>query len=216
MARSDVAILVPAFNEEKSIYSVIKKSLMHGEVIVINDGSTDKTGLIAKKAGAIVLDNKKSEGYDNALNKGFKFVSKKHYEFIVTIDADGQHNPTYIPKLIKKLKLGFDLIIGCRHQKARISEYIFSFYTKLFWNISDPLSGLKAYKLDIYKRLGYFDSYYSIGTELLLFSLKKGFKVYEENITVLPRIGKSKFGSSLKANYKILKALLVSFSKKYN
>ena len=216
MARSDIAIVIPAFNEEKTIYFVVEKSLKYGDVIVINDGSTDRTEYIAKKAGAIVLSNEVPQGYDEALNKGFEFVTKKHYHFVVTIDADGQHNPIYIPKLINKIKLGFDLVIGSRHKKARISEHIFSFYTKLLWNISDPLSGLKAYKLDIYEKLGYFDSYYSIGTEILLFSLKKGYRVCEENILVLPRIGESKFGYSFKANYKILRAFFVSFSKKYN
>lgn len=216
MARSDVAIIIPAFNEEKSIFFVIKKSLKYGDVIVINDGSNDNTKIISESAGAIVLNNKKPGGYDNALNKGFEFVANKNYHFAVTIDADGQHDPLCIPKLLNKIRLGFDLVIGKRQKKARISEHIFSFYTQNFWNISDPLSGLKAYKLEIYHELGYFDSYYSIGTEMLLFSLKSGFKVCEETIEVKPREGKSRFGNLIKANYKILKSFILSFSKKYN
>ena len=86
----------------------------------------------------------------------------------------------------------------------------------MFWNISDPLSGLKGYKSSVYERLGYFDSYNSIGTELLLFSLKRGFKVTESQINVRQRFGRSRFGTAFKSNLKILNSFLLSFFKSYN
>ena len=107
-------------------------------------------------------------------------------------------------------------MVGNRNKKARIAEYLFSFYTTLLWNISDPLSGFKAYKIKLCKKIGYFDSYDSIGTEILLFALKNGMKVIEHDIKTKQRKGKSRFGSFFKANFKIIRSLTLSFSKKYN
>ena len=100
MERSDLAIIIPAFNEEDTISKIVKESLKFGDVIVINDGSTDKTKLIANNSGAIVLDNAKVQGYDKTINRGFDYAFKKEYLYVVTLDADGQHDPKYIPYLI--------------------------------------------------------------------------------------------------------------------
>ena len=216
MERSSLAIIIPAFNEAKTISKMVKKCLKYGEVIVIDDGSKDKTGIKASDSGAIVLNHPFTNGYDKALNTGFIYALKRKYSFIVTIDADGQHDPSQIPYLIAKLESGSDLVVGKRVKKARIAEYFFSFYTKLFWNISDPLSGYKAYNRKVCKKIGYFDSYNSIGTEILLFSLKNGFKVSEYPIKIKSRSGESRFGSLLKANLKILRSLFLSFFQKYN
>ena len=216
MGRSDVAIIIPAFNEEKSIENIVTSCSKYGKVIVINDGSNDKTSYKASKAGSLVLNHSKKKGYDAALNTGFRYAFQKKYKFFITLDADGQHDPIYIPNFIKKLNSGFDIVVGNRDFKARFSENLFDIYTKTFWNISDPLSGLKAYKYDVYHKLGYFDSYKSIGTELLLFGLKKGYKVTNMNIKVKPRKDNSRFGSLIKSNLKIIKSLLLSFLKNYN
>lgn len=216
MDRSSLVIIIPAFNEDRTISEIVKRCLRYGEVVVIDDSSNDDTGLKAFESGAIVLNNSSQNGYDNALNAGFSYALKKKYSFIVTIDADGQHDTREIPFLIEKLQLGADLVIGKRNHKARIAEYLFSFYTQLFWKIYDPLSGYKAYTFELCKKIGYFDSYKSIGTEILLFSLKNGFKVLEHDIKIKSRSGKSRFGSLLKANYKIIRALFLSFFKTYN
>ena len=216
MDRSKVAILIPALNEENSIGRVVENCLNYGEVIVVNDGSIDKTKLIANKKGAIVLNHPFKMGYDKALNTCFDYAFKRKYLFFVTVDADGQHNPSDLETLINKLDKGFEVVVGNRETKARLSEYVFSLYTKIFWNISDPLSGMKGYKSSVYEKLGYFDSYNSIGTELLLFSLKKGYKVTEIQINVHPRFGKSRFGNAFRSNLRILKSFIFSFFKSYN
>ena len=188
MGKSEVAIIIPAFNEEKSIEDVVTSCSKYGKVIVVNDGSIDKTSLLATKAGALVLNHVKTKGYDDALNTGFNYAFKKNYKYFITIDADGQHDPACITSFIKKCNSGFDIVVGNRKTKARISEILFDFYTRIFWSISDPLSGLKVYKNNIYKRLGYFDSYQSIGTELVLFALKKGYKVANIEINIRKRV----------------------------
>ncbi len=216
MERYSLAIIIPAFNESDTITNIVKNCLKYGDVFVINDGSKDNTGLKASKCGAIVLNHNFSKGYDKAINTGFNYATQKNYQYILTIDADGQHDPKEIPHIVKKLELGADIVVGNRDKKGRIAEYFFSFYTKLFWNISDPLSGLKAYKIKLCKKIGYFDSYDSIGTEILLFALKNGMKVLEHDIKIKKRNGRSRFGSSLKANFKIIRSLTLSFLKKYS
>ena len=216
MERSSLAIIIPAFNEAKTISKIVKKCFKYGEVIVINDSSSDETAIKAKESGAIVLNNSSPNGYDKALNTGFNYALKKNYSFIITIDGDGQHDTRDIPFLITKLKSGFDMVIGNRNKKSRLGEYLFSFYTRIFWGINDPLSGYKAYTFQLCKKIGYFDSYNSIGTEILFFSLKNGFKVSEYDIKIKSRKGQSRFGSFLKADLKIIRALIISFFKTYN
>lgn len=216
MDRYSLAIIIPAFNESNTITNVVENCRKYGEVIVINDGSNDNTGLKAAKCGAIVLSHDFPKGYDKAINTGFNYAIRGNYQYLLTLDADGQHDPKEIPLIVKKLELGADLVVGNRNKKARIAEYLFSFYTSLLWNISDPLSGFKAYKIKLCKKIGYFDSYDSIGTEILLFALKNGMKVLEHDIKTKQRNGKSRFGSFLKANFKIIRSLTLSFSKKYN
>ena len=93
MDRSRVAIVIPAFNEEKTISKVVRAANKFGKSIVVNDGSKDNTGEIAKRSGAIVFMHKINLGYDAALNTGFKKAAKLKFDYIITLDADGQHDP---------------------------------------------------------------------------------------------------------------------------
>ena len=143
---------------------------------------------------------------------------KKKFDAAITIDADNQIKPKSISKIIYYINKGFDVVIGKRNSFNRSSEKIFSFFTKYFFNISDPLCGLKGYKMYIYKKMGFFDSYNSTGTELLFFAKKKGYKIFETEISIQPRIGVSRYGNILSGNLKIylsiLKMLYYLFLKK--
>ena len=99
MDRSRIAVIIPAFNEEKTIFNVVKTVNKFGKSIVIDDGSIDKTSSEVQKSRAILVVHKKNLGYDAALNSGFKQALKLKFNYIITIDADGQHNP----KLLKNL-----------------------------------------------------------------------------------------------------------------
>jgi glycosyltransferase involved in cell wall biosynthesis len=209
MDRSRIAIVIPALNEETTIYNIVKQSLNYGHVIVINDGSTDLTSEIAKKAGAIVIDNLHNQGYDRALDIGFKEASIRKYEAIITLDADGQHNPDLLTKFIDKISEGYDLVLGVRNKKARLAEHIFAYYTKIKYKISDPLCGLKAYRTHTYNSIGYFDSYNSIGTELAFNARKKNAFFIEVEFEVNKRQDHSRFGRIFYANFKILRSMFI-------
>ena len=99
-----VCIIIPAFNEELSIGEVIFQSKKYGDIIVVDDGSTDKTVEVSKKYGAIVIYSKINMGYDKTVLKGINYALDKDYNYILIIDADGQHPSKSIPKFIHYIK----------------------------------------------------------------------------------------------------------------
>lgn len=202
-----VAIVIPAFNEEFTIFNQVKSARKYGEVIVVNDGSTDQTENKALKAGAMVVNHHRNKGYDKSLNSGFFKANELGCKIIITFDADGQHEAKMIKKFIMLIQDGHDVVIGVRDKFQRVSEYIFSWVSKLKWGIKDPLCGLKAYNVEVYKRFGYFSSYDSIGTELCISSYKSGFKIFQTPIRIYKRGDNSRIGNNVYANIKILWAL---------
>ncbi|MHA1250056.1 MAG: glycosyltransferase family 2 protein [Candidatus Helarchaeota archaeon] len=115
-----IIIIIPAFNEEKTIPEVIRKiqtlkNINNKEIIVIDDGSTDKTRLKAKELNAIVISNEKNLGLGKTFRIGLSEALKRNADIIVNIDADGQYDPLYIPIFVKHLlRTKADLIIGNR------------------------------------------------------------------------------------------------------
>jgi len=209
---NDFLIIIPAFNEEKSIGNVLKSIDKTFKVLVVDDGSVDRTTLISKKFGAQIIKLKKNSGVDNALNKGFSFAKKNKYKFVITIDADGQHNPVYLKKISRLLKYNnYKLVIGERSEFPRFSEYLFSIFTKKIINVKDLLTGLKGYNIELFNVNGCYDSFRSIGTELSFFSILKGYTFKILKIKILKRKGKPRLGGWLNSNLKILRALFLLF-----
>jgi glycosyltransferase involved in cell wall biosynthesis len=211
MDRSRVAIVIPAFNESLTIIEVVNNASLYGVPIVVNDGSTDNTGKLAEQAGAIVVVHKTNLGYDAALNSGFVKANDIGSAIFITLDGDGQHNPELIMKFIELIDSGCDYVIGIRHKKQRIGEHIFAWYTKQKYGIRDPLCGMKAYKKSAYMALGYFDSYGSIGTQLSLFLAKRRYSLGQIAFQTNEREDQPRFGRGIKANYKIIRAMVLSF-----
>ena len=216
MVRSRVAIIIPAYNEESTIGSVIIAVKKIGIPIVINDGSSDNTAKISSEHGAIVISNSYNLGYDEAINTGFKIANMIECKYAITIDADNQHNPEDLTKIIYLLKSGYNLVIGVRPRLQRMSEYVFSKLFKIIFSIDDPLCGLKGYDMKYYNKLGYFDSYKSIGTELMIYIAVQGGKIYNQKIDIRERIDYPRFGSLMNANYKIFRSLVIGLKKIYS
>jgi glycosyltransferase involved in cell wall biosynthesis len=210
MDRSEIAIIIPAFNEEQSIGRVVEAVFPYGIVIVVNDASKDATSEVAARAGGIVVSHDNNQGYDAAINTGFAKASDLSCKFSVTFDADGQHNPLLIPKFADEFLKGNSMVIGVRPQPARVMEYLFAFYTHTFFGILDPLCGMKGYDMKIYDLLGWFDSYHSIGTELMLFSIRNNFPYTQVDVSISERENTSRFGSTFTANWRIFRAMAIS------
>jgi len=206
MEGSKTVVIIPAFNEEKTIFNVVASIKNYSDVILVNDASSDNTLILAKKAGAIVVNLNKNCGYDEALNHGFKKANELSYKYAITIDADGQHDVSFVKKYINLLET-YDLVLGIRPKYQRLSEKIYSVFTKKLFAWHDPLCGMKGYKMEIYTNLGYFDSLGSIGTELAMFGILNRYKTKQIHIPLNDRIDQPRFHSIYRANLIILKAM---------
>lgn len=213
LERSKLAIVIPAYNEALTIDSVIKAVSVYGQPIVVDDCSSDQTAELSEKFGAVVVRHDVNQGYDGALNSGFEKAEQLGFSYVITFDADGQHDYSLISEYILKFNDGYELVLGVRPDFQRISERFFSLYTKFCFGIKDPLCGMKGYHMSLYKKQGYFDSFKSIGTELAIFSAAKGCKKIQLSIPIHPRKDSPRFGARFNANKKIIHALISTWRR---
>lgn len=209
MDRSRVALVIPAFNEANTIFDVVEAARVYGQPIVVNDHSSDGTGDVAQAAGALVVNHSKNLGYDNALSSGFREAVRLQCDYIITLDADGQHDPRLLREMIAGLESGADLVLGVRSSLPRWAEYVFAFYTRIRYGISDPLCGMKGYRRSLYESVGRFDSYNSIGTELMLRGVAVGARFNQVHFQARERADAPRFGRSFAANMRILRAFFI-------
>ena len=210
MDRSRIAIVIPALNESATIAALVVAAKKYGVPIVVDDGSTDATAELAKQSGAVVISHVVNRGYDGALSSGFLKAVEIGADMVITLDADGQHNPLLIQKFIDAIDTGADVVVGVRSRKQRIAEHIFALYSSLRFGIKDPLCGMKAYRTTVYSMLGHFDSCESVGTELMIFSAKHKFNIVQVPFDVRERNGMSRFGQIFAGNYKIIRAMVMT------
>ena len=110
-----VLALIPAYNEANRVGAVIYGARTHLQVLVVDDGSTDETAACAEEQGAIVLRQQPNHGKGAALRAGFSWALDEGYEAVITLDADGQHDPVEIPKFLQTYgQRSADLILGAR------------------------------------------------------------------------------------------------------
>lgn len=210
MDRSRIAIIIPAFNEAGTIGQVIRAAERYGVPWVVDDGSNDATARVASSAGAHVISHNRNYGYDHALNSGFGAAYAYGCDAFVTVDADGQHDPDLLPRILRILEDGAEVVIGVRNKHGRLAERIFAWWTRLRFGIHDPLCGLKAYRASVYSERGYFDSYRSIGTELVLFAAARGMRIEHIPFEVKERADSPRFGQVWLANLRIMRAMALS------
>jgi glycosyltransferase involved in cell wall biosynthesis len=187
---------------------MVEEGSAFGVPIVVDDASDDETGSAARSAGAIIIRLGLNGGYDKALDRGFQEAERMGMDFVITIDGDGQHDPLSIGAFLEGLSRGADMVIGFRPKKARWAERIFGILAKMRYGVRDPLCGLKAYKMELYRSLGHFDRSSSVGTELMFHGLRIGCNWEQVPITLRQRKGASRFGESLRGNLKIMRAVL--------
>ena len=113
--KKEILALIPAYNEEIAIQTVVRETMQYLPVLVADDGSTDSTLLLATEAGAITVQNDQNLGKGAALRNGFRYALEKGYRAVLILDADGQHDPHEIPLFIKSYQQNkSNLIIGMR------------------------------------------------------------------------------------------------------
>lgn len=162
MART--LVLIPAYNEEFGLARVIadvRQALPECDLLVVNDGSRDNTAAVGRAAGATVLSHAFNMGYGVTIQTGYKYARDNDYDCLVQIDADGQHDPSFIPEMLAPVLSGeTDLVLGSRFLWFDSYRPSFSrrlgilFFRNLVTvligrNITDPTSGYQAFNRQV-------------------------------------------------------------------
>lgn len=183
-----ICIVIPAFNEAKTIGEVINAVKSCGsDILVVNDGSADDTENIAKASGADCITFRKNQGKGKALKCGFDYAAQKGYDAVITMDGDGQHSPGDLVNIIENSgKNEIGIVVGNRManpEKMPLSRFgtnlFMSFIISLICrqNIPDTQCGYRLIKTDILKRTHLFSSNYEIESEVLIKASRLGYKI---------------------------------------
>lgn len=221
-------IIIPAYNEERNISRVIRgvrETVGKIEIVVVNDGSTDKTEEKALSLGATVVNHPFNMGVGVALQTGYKYALSNNYNWVVQMDGDGQHNPKDIPRLLEILAEGEnDLVLGSRflgghnYQIPFMRRLGMSFFAKVVSLIStkkitDTTSGFRAINkkvLNFFTQDQYPTDYPD--ADVLLSLYFRGFKIREIPVVMEGNIeGKSMHSGIFKQLYYIFKMTLSIF-----
>ena len=208
MGRPRLAIVIPAHREGASISRIVEGAARHGEVIVVDDCSPDDTAAKAEAGGATVIRSSSQLGYEGALRRGFREADSRGFTHVVTMDADGEHDPECLQRFRHLLlEEQIPLVFGVRPRKQRLSETILAFYVRARFGVRDILCGMKGYDLDLYRANGDFSHSDSIGTELAINALRRGAAFREVQVAGTRRADAPRFDRVLRANVRILNAL---------
>lgn len=201
-----ICAIIPAYNEEKTIEYVIKDVKKYiKDVFVIDDCSTEDTYKIAKEAGALVVRHHINRGVGGALRTGYKIAISSNFDYILQIDSDGQHDPKYIPQMLKTAKEGdYDLVIGSRFLNPSYREYsairkvgvvFFTFLVNFLTTskVTDVTSGFRVYKAESLKKMTSLpDKHWAV--EQTMEFAKKDMKIKEVSVEMpVRKEGKSQF-----------------------
>lgn len=198
-----ICAVIPAHNERVKIGEVVRRTRKYADlVIVVDDGSNDGTGEAAMKAGAQVVRSESNEGKGAALRRGFAEALKGDWEYIVTMDGDGQHDPENIQTLIAKAQSGdYDLVCGSRMRNVvmmpivrrwtnRLMSLIVSLLAGI--NLRDTQCGFRLVSRRILETLNLKESGYNIESELVISAGRMNFRIAEVPIKTIYANEKSK------------------------
>lgn len=193
-----ILAIIPAFNEEITIGTVVLRTRAHvHKVIVIDDGSTDKTGHVARLAGAEVINIPKNSGKANALLTGLHLARDIGCSAVVLLDADGQHNPEEIPELLEPLlSKEADMVIGSRFMNTtsdsvpayrRFGQKTLDVATNFHssFKSTDTQSGFRALSCQALKFVDFESEGYNIETDMISHFSANGLRITEVPITAI-------------------------------
>jgi len=220
----NLLVIIPSFNEEKNLPGVvagIRRVLSEADILVVNDGSADATASICRDLGVAVVSHPWNMGYGVAIQTGYKYAYANSYEFLVQIDADGQHDPADIPRLLEPLAAGScDFVLGSRFLAEgsyqppltrRIGMKLFSALIKVATGecITDSTSGFQAFNAEVIHFLtgDHFPCDYP-DADLLLVLHRAGFRMIELPVVMHSDEGGRSMHSGLRPLYYIFKMFL--------
>jgi glycosyltransferase involved in cell wall biosynthesis len=219
-------IIIPAYNEEQSLPAVLKElaeQTPEYDVLVVSDGSIDRTATIARDAGVRVAELPFNLGIGGALRTGFTYAVREEYDQAVQFDADGQHDPLAVAKLLAPLASGADMVIGSRFAQGGAVTYEVSALRRRAMKLlqrlvhrlvgqefTDTSSGFRAFSRSM---LEFFAVTYPVeymdSVEALVLACNAGFKVDEVPVNMRGRTGGAPSNRRLRLVYYYVRLLVV-------
>lgn len=197
-----VLAVIPAYKEENRVGSTVRAVTEYlTDVLVVDDGSPDRTVDEARVAGAAVVRQESNRGKGAALLRGFAYALENGYDAVVTLDADGQHDPSAIPAMVAELEGGADIVIGARRKDPRVmpAQRIFSntwasvMLTGLTGVlIRDSQSGYRALRAEVLRVVPLTTTKYDLESEQLVGAARRGFRVTHVAVPTIYGTEKSK------------------------
>jgi len=197
-----ILVLIPAFNAEKTISQLIEQisanNIKKENILVVDDGSFDSTYEIAKSCGVKIIQHKKNKGKGEALKTGFEYALRENYSGVITLDADLQHDPKYIPDFIKNADS--DILVGTRDRNLKImpfSRWLTNNLTSIivsiigFTKVRDSQSGYRYISTEVLKSIKLKTKKYELESELLIKAGRKKFKINPVAISTIYEGSKS-------------------------
>ena len=171
-----VVAVMPAYNEANRIAGVLKRTMKYvNKVVVVDDCSSDGTGRIAGKLGAVVISHRRNRGLGRSLRDGIKKALELGADVIITIDSDGQHRPEEIPLLLSRIKQGRGFVLGERDMSAyplikRIGNFFLTVLTDIVsgTTLRDTESGFRAFTAEAARKMQLSAERYEIAAEFVL------------------------------------------------
>lgn len=198
MGKSNLKIVagMPAFNEEKYIGSLVLRTREYvDELFIVDDGSADDTAKIARLAGADVIQHQQNKGYGAAIQSIIAEAKKRNADVLVILDADAQHNPKEIPRLIKPIiEDGYDFVIGTRQKQAekipfyrRVGQKVILRSVKMLSdeNLTDSECGFRAFSRKALEALELRENGMAISAETVAEASRKNLKTTQVPVSVI-------------------------------
>jgi glycosyltransferase involved in cell wall biosynthesis len=189
-----VIVGLPAYNEEKYVGTVVLQAKQYAtEVIVVDDGSTDRTGAVAGLAGAAVIRHESNRGYGSAVRTIISEARVRDADALIILDADSQHNPSEIPSLVAAISEGYDVVIGSREMQKhmipryrRVGQKVLGGLTNLLSGekIADTESGFRAYSRKAINELDLKETGMAISSEIIKSAAAKKLRIGEVPVSV--------------------------------
>ena len=223
MELAKTLIVVPAYNEAKVIAKTIEKLKNHvkDDILVVDDGSIDKTFENAEKTKVKVVRHPINLGLGAAIQTGFAYAKKKGYSQLITFDGDGQHNPEDIKKLKKTLDI-FDVAVGVRTINRetmpvtkKIGNILLNILTAIFFGVysSDSQSGLRGFNKIALEKMNITTNRYEVSSEILYEAKKANLKIGETPIDVIYTSHSIENGTNVGDGLKILWRMILHKTK---
>ena len=222
MEKNKVLVVIPAYNEEENIQTVVnevRKTNPMVDIVVINDGSKDETLEKAKLTKAKIIDLPNNLGIGGAVQTGMLYASKSDYDIAIQLDADGQHDPQYIEQMVQKIEEGYDMVIGSRFvQKTGYKQTLFRMLginiTSLLIKqitgvkIHDTTSGFRAVNKEVIKEFAKHYPYDYPEPETNMKMILKKKKILEMPVEMRKRIAGKSFITPVKSVKYMVKVTL--------